>query len=186
MGVRCAIYQVGEAEVLRIKADPEAVYAILDENWKRPTNGPRLEKQLRLFDLPPIPRPKTWSVSLGKEWYVLHFLLNQGNSADGPLTKAICGGELVYGDAFKILGRAEVREVAEVLESLTREELRRRFDSPKFRAEVASAYWYDRVEDYWSKDREAVFPFLMRHFNSLVDIYRDARRCGNSLLIEIH
>jgi Domain of unknown function (DUF1877) len=185
MGVSCQIYQVVQSEVERIDANPESILAIIQAKWKRQDKGSMLSMQLTLFDLPALPSPKIWCISLQKDWYVLHFLLNQGDSIDVRLADAILGGELIQGDEFKIHGRAKVQEVAEALESLTHEELRRRFDSPKFREEVATACFYERVEDYWTEDRQEDFPFLTVRFDSLLEIYRDASRCDNSLLIEL-
>jgi hypothetical protein len=183
MGIYCRLFQITNAEVEQIWANPEAVTSVIEAKKTTRPAPPSMETQLTLFDLPVLPNPTTWYVDLDKMWQALHFLLN-GNPWGGmpPLSLAILGGEVVKTTSegeIKMLVRAEVRRVAEALSALTHEELYKRFEPAKF----AAADIYPSAA--WDEDRDHLFSGLMMDFDELVAIYRDAELCENAVLIDI-
>jgi Domain of unknown function (DUF1877) len=174
MGVRGHLYQIFDFETDRIRADPELAGPI---RWAKPWNPTRRgpETQLSMFGLPPRPSPRIWSADLHKSWLDLHRMLNAGRTTDGPLSAAVLGREPLD-DAFRLVSRPEVREIAGILTRLDREELLRRFDAMKSEK--------DDIPDWLESPRED-FRELIRYFARLREIYRDASRCDNALLVEI-
>src|SRR5438874_1266995 len=96
MGIYCRLYQITAHEAEQIRTDPEAIDSSIRRKWAASSLPPSRSDQLRLFDLPPLPRPATWCVSLEKMWHGLHFLL-AGEPWGGtpPLSLAILGGDLI-------------------------------------------------------------------------------------------
>ncbi len=181
MGIRCTLYQITQGDIERIRADPGVIDSILDEKRYAFSRPPGTETQLLMFGLPARPRPTSWYAYLDKRWQAVHFLLN-GHPSGGhpPLSLAILGGEPVEAtwDSFKILERREVREIADALITLSREELYRRSDPAQFAA--ADIYAIDP-----DLGREEIFEELIVYFDRLAAVYLDAKRCDNAILIQI-
>ncbi|HEY9697739.1 MAG TPA: YfbM family protein [Trichocoleus sp.] len=125
--------------------------------------------------------------SLEKEWHALHFLITGDSSLEGdtqlqpPYCNIVVGGtptqfEATYG-FVRYLTPEEVRAVAELLSTISVEELRRRFDPAEFNA--AKIYPNPRPGGW---DEEEIEP-LLEMYPELVEFFQNAARDGDIVLL---
>ena len=176
MGIQCYHIQIPEVSLMHLDE------AIVPEMFCRAREyRVRSLDQLRGFESMDFPRPETPALWLEKSWWSLHLLLT-GKVAEAPeefdprspISRSILGGreigrELQQGPA-RFLWADEVREISAALSSLSREDLRRRFDHVRrhFNEEVLTE------EDYL---------FLVNLFDALAAYYRIAAARGNAMLL---
>jgi len=116
-------------------------------------------------------------LNLEKSWHVLHYLLTgKAEEAPPPLGNAILGGEeigedLGYGPA-RILTPQQVREVAAALASISKDDLRWRFD---LKAMMAARIY--PVRD------ESELELALEYFEHLSRYYGGAAASGNAMLL---
>jgi len=119
------------------------------------------------------------SLSIEKSWQVIHYLLTgQIDQAPPPLGNTILGGEEIgeerdYG-RVRFLTPVQVREVAEALSAVSRDDLFRRFDIQSMKA--AKVYpCTDHLDREW----------VQHYFEPLCRYYSDAAANGNAMLLWI-
>jgi hypothetical protein len=116
-------------------------------------------------------------LKLEKSWHTLHYLLT--GSAEPVATclgKAILGGaeigpDLGYGPA-RLLSPEEVRQVAEALAPLSKDDLAQRFNLPTM--EAASIYACDSEEE---------LELAQAYFERMKYFYADAAARGNAMVL---
>jgi len=145
-------------------ADPDAVGAFL-----YPENG----------DDPPGEQ-----LDIDKAWHGIHFLLT-GDAWDGaaPWSLVVLGGtpigeDVGYGPARYLLP-AQVREVADALGTLPRNELAARF-SPQA-MEEAEIY-----PEIWVRDGDDGLEYLLANYDVLVKFYQQAAEQNCAMLLYIN
>jgi hypothetical protein len=118
-------------------------------------------------------------LSIEKSWQVIHYLLTgRIDQAPPPLGNAILGGDEIgeerdYG-RVRFLTPVQVREVAEALSAVSRDDLFRRFDVEGMKA----AKVYPRT-DHLDRD------WVQHYFEPLCRYYGDAAASGNAMLLWI-
>jgi hypothetical protein len=118
--------------------------------------------------------------SLGKMWQAVHYLLaGTSDLAEPPLGIAVYGGaevgpDLGYGPA-RVLAPAQVAAVADALEDLTDEDLRRRFVP----ADLERDGVYPPV---WDEPEDRLFDEIMECLADLRACYREAAAAGDGML----
>lgn len=128
--------------------------------------------------------------NLQKEWHALHFLLTgdsslqQNNVLSTPHYNVVMGGtktqlESTYG-FVRFLKPKEVKVVAELLSSITIEELKRRFDSTAFNREKI---YPNPSPGGW--DEEQIEP-LLNMYPELVKFFQNAAQDGDIVLLSSH
>ncbi len=152
MGLSCTIHRATAEDIERLLDDPDSVRAFLDP----PGSGPRVRDVrprgifgflLRLSpiritevdptdDTPYAPPDPERVLDLGDAWHGLHFLLT-GTADEGepPADFVARGGEPLDDEGFARAFRPEaVSRLARYLESLSAEELGRRYDPRRMTA----------------------------------------------------
>jgi hypothetical protein len=125
--------------------------------------------------------------SLEKEWHALHFLITGDSSLESdtqlqpPYCNIVMEGtptqfEATYG-FVRYLTPEEVRAVAELLSTISVEELRQRFDPAAFNA--AKIYPNPRPGGW---DDEEIEP-LLEMYPELVEFFQNAARDGDIVLL---
>jgi hypothetical protein len=123
------------------------------------------------------PGADSGELNLDKAWHGIHFLLTgRIDEAPPPLGNAILGGteigeDLGYGPA-RYLTPEQVREVAQALAAITREEFARRLDPQRIRQ--AGVY---------ALEGETTAEYCVEYFEKVVAYYRDAASKGNAMLL---
>jgi hypothetical protein len=118
-------------------------------------------------------------LSIEKSWQIIHFLLTgKIDQASPPLGNAIMGGEEIgeerdYG-RLRFLNPLQVREVAEALSAVSRDDLLRRFDIESMKA----AKVYPRMDHL---DQE----WVQHYFDLLRRYYSNAAANDNAMLLWI-
>lgn len=118
-------------------------------------------------------------LDLEKSWHVLHYLLTEtAAEASPPFGNAILGGQeigddLGYGSA-RFLTPEQVRDVSRALNSVSKEDLARRFDLPAM----------IRANVYPVRD-ESELELAQEYFEHLSRYYADAAAAGNAMLLYI-
>lgn len=119
-------------------------------------------------------------LSLEKSWHALHYLLTgKTEAAPPPLGNAILGGEEIgeerdYG-RVRFLTPQQVREVAEALATISKEDLLSRFDVQRMQASKVI---------YPCRNQEEL-DIAMQYFEQLADYYSDAAGRGNAMLLYV-
>jgi len=119
-------------------------------------------------------------LSLEKSWHALHYLLTgKTEAAPPPLGNAILGGEEIgeerdYG-RVRFLTPQQVREVAEALAAISKEELPGRFDVKRMKVSKVI---------YPCRDQQEL-DIALDYFGQLVGYYSDAAKRGNAMLLYI-
>jgi hypothetical protein len=127
----------------------------------------------------PVDGPDENGLSLEKSWHSLHYLLTgSAQEVDSPLGNAILGGkeigpDLGYGPA-RFLGAAQVREVSSSLNSISKDDLARRFDLNAMMA----------AKIYACGDEEEL-ELAQHYFEHLVKYYAEAANRGDAMLLYI-
>jgi Domain of unknown function (DUF1877) len=118
-------------------------------------------------------------LSIEKSWQVIHYLLTgRTDQAPPPLGNAILGGveigqERDYG-RIRFLTPVQIREVAEALAAVSRDDLSRHFDLA--RMTIANVYpRTDHLDIEW----------VLHYFEPLCRYYADAAANGNAMLLWI-
>lgn len=121
-------------------------------------------------------------LDVDKAWNGIHYLLTgTSNEGEGPLALAIKGGQEIgddmgYGPARFLLPE-EVQAVAQALERLTLEQLKKGFKPDAMT--TGGVY----PENIWTEEGEEALDYLLEHYQALVDFYRDASARGDGALL---
>lgn len=118
------------------------------------------------------PDLKTLNCSLDRRWDALHYLLSATrrgepvSHADLAFDRAFDSGELVaeharavQGAPVRYMGPAATRKVADVLESLSYDDLKARYQPTKMEANCVYKFWADRAD-------EAEWTVIVRYFDN--------------------
>jgi hypothetical protein len=122
--------------------------------------------------------PDVEGLRLEKSWHALHYLLNgTAEQAAPPLGNTIMGGEEIgeerdYG-RVRFLTPLEVRQVAEALATISKDDLVRRFD-------IANMQAVNVI--YPCRDQSEV-ELAQHYFEHLSRYYADAAASGNGMLL---
>ena len=118
-------------------------------------------------------------ISLEKAWHGLHFLLcGSAEPLPGEFGQAVLGGveigeDLGYGPA-RYLEPDNVRRIANALDSITVEELKKRYDPVVMEeADIYPGGWTDLENLDW----------LMEAFHDLITYYKSVAERGNAILL---
>jgi len=125
--------------------------------------------------------------SLEKEWHALHFLLTGESSLEGntrtspPYCNIVMGGtktkfEATYG-FVRFLSPEEVKAVAELLNTISVEELKQRFDSTAFNK---AKIYPNPSPDGWDKEQ---IQSLLEMYPRLVKFFQNAAQDGDIVLL---
>ena len=181
MGYHCVLIQIRER--ILIDLDEGAVPDLFRGS------GASARRRVSLVELMPYERPSMAdrplpAISLQKMAMALHHLLTgEFDLVASPLSRAILGGKAFRVDVgdgpARYLWADEVREISAALASLTREDLRRRYDP----AGLKAGWPMTPVTD--EEDEESVFNELEGYFQLLVTYYRIAAVRGNAMLIGV-
>ena len=123
---------------------------------------------------------------LDKTWHGIHYLLS-GSAYEGvePLNFLMIGGRYVgdldvgYGPA-RVFGAAEVSGIAEALNKVGEEDLRRRFDPPDMsRNDVYPAIWED------DPDLDEALEAILEHFRVLKSFLNETEAKELGLVIRL-
>jgi Domain of unknown function (DUF1877) len=127
--------------------------------------------------------PDESSLHLDKEWHGIHFLLTgESWSSDGRYGSVIFGGgefgpNLSYGPA-RVLAAEDIREIGVMLEVLSLDELRRRYDP----VAMSKAQVYP---DVWEREGHEALEWLLAGYLKLRDFYARAAAEGKGVLLAI-
>lgn len=200
MGIYLAIYAPSDATIERLHADPPLAWRVMAPEEPDREVKARVERQprpglfARLFTgakagPPPTPPPLQLAPGEGdlgmdgdfeKSWGGLHYLLTGTvGEGDPPLNFLMGGGEaleLEDGEVPLITHRnADTRAIAEALNRLTDEELRRRANPEEMnRLEIYPGFWNAEHVEY-----------LLDDARRLRETVNDVARRGLGLLISI-
>jgi len=202
VGIYLAIYAVSDATIERLHADPPLAWRLMDPDQPEREAESRSERQprpglfARLFKgekiEPPRPPPPLELApgegDLGpasdfeKSWHGLHYLLT-GTDAEGepPLNFLMGGGrelELMDGEPpLLTYSSAETRRIADALQRLSDEEVRRRADPAEMRR-------LDIYPGIW--DQPEYMQYLLEDLRRLKETVSEVARRGLGLLVTIH
>jgi hypothetical protein len=130
-----------------------------------------------------IKKVSTRRCELEKEWHKIHFLLTgSARATNHILSKALIGsksqaGEIQLGEP-NFLSPGEVKEVANVLRSISEEEIKSRYNPEAMLAAKVYHQLWDKVET------EAIDK-LVHVFKDLVEFYNEAAKRGNATALVI-
>ncbi len=173
---------------------------ITPDNFAEVQSNPEIAKNFFWFDLDDIDfsdleamnakfeeqKAKQHYFSIEKEWHALHFLLtgesgSQGDTNPLPHSNVVFGGTPTQFKSslgfIRYLNPQEVKEVADLLSTISVEELSRRFDADAFN----NAMIYPLAPDDW--DEEEIEPLLEVYYPQLVDFFQDAAKSGDIVLL---
>jgi hypothetical protein len=200
MGMTGGLYRVSEVEMRNLLAAPDSVGDFLDRSsWAPPVRTVRppglLGWLLKLTPItihendptavPPADFQDRPHCDLEKTWHGLHFLFT-GTAWDGsePACYLIRGGENI-GDAEELgysvlqaLNPARTRAFSTFLDSLTRQELERRFDAGK----MMTLEIYPQTWDRMPSQGHSELGWLLDSFDELRMFAAETVRTGNGLL----
>ncbi len=120
---------------------------------------------------------------LEKDWHRLHFVLTgSARATNHVLSKAIIGskslaGEINLGEPH-FLNPSEVKEIASVLQNVTEDELKTRYNPP---AMIAAKVYHQ----LWDKVETEAIERLVNIFKELVEFYNEAAKRGNATALVI-
>lgn len=121
------------------------------------------------------------TIDVDKSWHGLHFILSALAKDGAPeLEAAILGGEPLgedfgYGPA-RVLTPPEVQVISTALCSISGEAFAAKFDPARMEAE-------DIYPQIWERDGSEALDFLQHFFPALVNLYADAAKEGNALIL---
>ncbi|MBW1706310.1 MAG: DUF1877 family protein [Deltaproteobacteria bacterium] len=121
--------------------------------------------------------PEDEGIDFGKSWHILHYLITGNDEGgDSTLDFAIMVGHPVegLGGEFCWLTPEEVRDIANALDGLSKEDMRKR--SGKDAMSKVDIY---RCPPGLGEDE---FKYAMKDFRALKKYYRDAAEKGNAML----
>jgi Domain of unknown function (DUF1877) len=181
MGCYCVLIQIRERSLMDL--DEDQVPRLFERVGHPERRGTSLSI-LSQYEHPAMAGEPPPPISLEKMDLALHHLLTGGfHPIPSPLSRAILGGTPV-GAALGIgparhLWADEVREISTALSSLTREDLRHRYDPAGLKA--------DRLSTPVSRDEdeERIFTGLEYYFELLTVYYRIAAARANAMLIGV-
>lgn len=183
MGITATYKRVTSEKFSELQNDPEAAESFFeleldDFDFSSP--------EATLTKLQEQEADERW-FSLEKEWSALHFLLTGESSlegdtqADSPYCNVVMGGTLTEFEAgygfVRYLTPEEVRAVAELLRTISVDELRQRFDPAAFNA--AQVYPNPQPGGW---DEEEIEP-LLETYPELVEFFQNAARNGDMVLL---
>jgi len=200
MGMTGGLHRASEAEIQTLLAEPETAGEFIDRStWAPPVKTVRPKGLLGwLLKLTPITiqeneptavRPRDFQdrphCDLEKTWHGLHFLFT-GTAWEGsePACYLIRGGDAI-GEADELgysvlqaLRPAKTRAFSAFLDSLTRQELERRFDAGKMMAlEIYPETWVRK-----SSQEHSELDWLLHSFDDLQRFVGDTARAGDGLV----
>ena len=136
-------------------------------------------EEIRAFGDQKIPNPVP-ALYLGKLWEDIHYFLTTvaaTSDPNSPFSRALLGGQGIgrgsSRERMKYLWADEVREVAKAFSSMTREEIRRRYEHPPDRMSPS----HDAFDDAEMSD------FFAGEFEILAGYYQVAASRGNAMLL---
>lgn len=147
----------------RVRHDPEA-FSIY------------LYSELRRFD------KRDSTLSIGKGWHGIHFVLNGDPDEINSLAGSVVyggqevGADMSYGPV-RYMTPSQVQNVSKALEAITEEEFKARFDPAAFRA----ADIYSGGD--WSHPND--LPWLWERFSDLRNFFREGAGFGEAILLYI-
>jgi hypothetical protein len=202
MGMTGGLYRASAAEIEALLAQPETVGEFIERSiWAPPVKNVQPRGLLGwLLRLTPITIQETDQTAvrpahfqdrphcdLEKTWHGLHFLFT-GTAWEGtePACYLVRGadaigdaGELGYG-VLHALRPAKTRTFSGFLDSLTRQELERRFDPARMTA-------LEIYPETWSRasQRDTELSWLLESFDDLQAFVGDTARAGDGLVVYV-
>jgi uncharacterized protein DUF1877 len=199
MGMTCTLRRASDADVRQLVADPTQVASFLygpAPVVRRVQPRGVLGLILRLLPIrieevdpsaPPPAPPGDDVLDLEKSWHGLHFLFT-GSAQDTPLPNGflISGGSDLESDdddsAPRLLNADQVRAIHTFLQSLSRDELTRRFDAQRMtELEIyPDAIWMrDKNGDHSARDH------LLDAFDELQTFIAVTHERGQAIVVQI-
>jgi hypothetical protein len=199
MGMTCTLRRASDADIRQLVADPAQVGSFLygpAPVVRRVQPRGVLGLILRLLPIrieevdpsaPPPAAPGDDVLDLDKSWHGLHFLLT-GSAQDTPLPNGflISGGLDLESDeddsAPRLLNADQVREIHTFLQSLSRDELTRRFDAQRMtELEIyPDAIWMrDTNADHSARDH------LLDAFDELQSFVAVTHERGQAIVVQV-
>jgi hypothetical protein len=167
MGMIAVFRRIGDADLSRLRDEPELITDYLEEDEPPEGFGPFAD-----FDA-------------DKAWHAIHFLLT-GTAWEGapPLNFIVAGGteigdDLGYGPA-RGLTSAEVRNLSKALEGIPIDSLLRSFDP----AALTAAEIYPEIWDR-PPEEDDTRGYVAENYDGLRSFILDAATAGEALLISI-
>lgn len=160
MGMCASFISVVPAEIQRLREEPDALFALLYQD----------------DDAPGAPE----SIDVDKAWHGLHYLFNgNAHGGDGPLAQAILGGEEIgeemdYGPA-RLLDPATVAAIAQALNALDPEELKRRYDPQDMEAKQI-------YPDIWVNEGDHAFDYLLGYAATMKAYFSGVAARGDAVI----
>ena len=120
------------------------------------------------------------SIDVDKAWHGLHYLFNgNAHGGSGPLADAILGGEEIgeemdYGPA-RLLVPATVAAIAQALNTLDPEELKRRYDPQDMEAKQI-------YPDIWVSEGDHAFDYLLGYAGTMKAYFSRAAARGDAVI----
>ncbi len=117
-------------------------------------------------------------IDVDKAWHAIHFMLTgEQHEGEPPLSDVVLGGiaigdDVGYGPA-RYLTASEVSDVADALESLTRDEFGKRYDA----AALTANGIYPQI---WTGEEN--LEYVLSWYETLRQYYLDAASRGNAML----
>ena len=208
MGTTCTLRRASQADITRLLASPDDVAEFLygDDQGAPPVEVVRLPGLagflMRFFpititqtvqtpphrpqDAPDPPQHREDYTDLDKAWHGLHFLFT-GTAWEGPEPACylVKGGEDIGDEdagAARALDPPRVQHFARFLDSLSREELTRRYDPPR----MVELEIYPEV--IWTRphERQENLDYLLENFEILRRFVRSVAERGDGLIVSVH
>lgn len=181
MGMYASLVQISPSFLEQIKADP----SLAQDAWDEPV-----------------------SLELDKAWHGLHFLLTgKAERHNASLSKAVMGGKRleevelpefwdelspeeqapyleeierdeVYLGYNYYLTPEEVKEIAEALSKISKDELKANFNP----SAMLLSHVYPEI---WDRDTSETLDYLVEFFEPLVIFYKDAATKGNAIFYKV-
>lgn len=123
-------------------------------------------------------------IDIDKAWQGIHYLFNFSPWEGSPPAKWIIFGDIPirsfdggYGPA-RYLNPSQVSYVYQLMESISEDELKKRYDPVQFdKAEIYPTFWL--------REKEEAFEYLIRHYRQLKTLYQKAVVAGEHILMII-
>ena len=198
MGMTCSFHRASDADIERVRDDPEALREFLDpdDGSSPPVREVRPKGLLGfLLRLTPITVSEVdpdWEpgpaadvdpervLDIEKAWHGLHFLLTgTADEGDEPACFIVRGGEPLDDEGYaRALGRDAVARFARFLESLSRTELAARFDAERMTE-------LDIYPGIWERHEESPVDWLLHAYDDVREFIVRAAGAGDCVIVEV-